>query len=237
MVTAKLSALATRHEVVFLCSVDGAADQAALDELSRTCGLTALGIRAPNSRGRRARVVNKATVLSQAAKEGVPHRVYQAAHRPLRDSLQSLAQSRDFDLVQLDYWHLGLEWIAECPVPSICYVHDLLYERLGRRVVSRRSSQMPGRTAGALDRRLFLRGLRDTELATLSGFTALAAISPRDADQLLVSLPGHRVEALPVGVDTATLHFIEEMARDPQIVLFVGAFRRVAQTRTRFIRS
>ena len=223
VVVAKLGALAARHELVFLCSVSTAADEAALDELSAALGVTAVGVVAPNSRCRRSRVVDKVDVLRQGVRMGVPHRLYQAAHRPLRRSLQALATSRDFDLVHLDYWYLGMEWIAACPVPSVCYVHDLLYERLTRRADVQREVSVPWAIRGALEHALFLRGLRRTELATLAGFAALAAISPRDARELMAALPGHRIAALPAGVDVAALPPIRQEPLELQGVLFVGA--------------
>ena len=192
--------MARGHDVVFVCGVSSEADRESLDQMSRAIGVTGVGITAPNSGGTLHRVAFKLETLLQGVVSGVSHRFYQAAHTPLRRGLAAAAMSGEFDVMQIDYWYLGLDWIARCEIPSVCYVHDLTYQRLARQSEHLRNTSRSGAARALVERFAFQRGLRQSELDTLSGFDALAAISPEEAQELRHTLPGHRVEILPAGV-------------------------------------
>jgi glycosyltransferase involved in cell wall biosynthesis len=218
VVLAKLAALARRHEVVFLCGVATSADRAGLQELAADTGIVVHGVPAPNSGGQTARLTAHLGGVGHGLASGVPIQVFKAGNVPLRRSLAALAGSGDFDLVHTDYWYVARDWIHQCPIPSVCYVHDLMFERVSRGLAFGRPA-----VAGRVRAASFSRGLRRAELRTLAGFDGLAAISPREADVLAAALPRVRVAALPAGVDTARLRSVAEVAAEPHSVLFVGA--------------
>jgi glycosyltransferase involved in cell wall biosynthesis len=217
VVHAKLAAMASRHEVVFACGVATDADRSNLEALAAATGVTVRGVTAPNSRGQAARVWSHASSISQGIAAGVPYRIFKAGNTPLRRELGRMAASGAFDVVHIDYWYVGRGWVESCPIPSVCYVHDLMFERVAR------SEALAGEdAAGRLQRALFSRRLPRTELATLATFDALAAISPREATALAELLPRERVAALPAGVDLAWLGELG-VPEEPLGVLFVGA--------------
>jgi glycosyltransferase involved in cell wall biosynthesis len=218
VVYAKLTAMARQHEVVFLCGVATPADRAGLQELAADLGIVVQGIPAPNSGSQAARLRTHLGGLGHGLVAGVPTQAYKAGNVPLRRSLATLAGSGDFDLVHIDYWYLARDWIHHCPIPSVCYVHDLMFERVSRGLAFGRPA-----VAGRVRAASFSRGLRTAELRTLAGFDGLAAISPREADVLAAVLPAVRVAALPAGVDTALKRSVAEVASEPRSVLFVGA--------------
>jgi polysaccharide biosynthesis protein PslH len=217
VVHAKLAAMASRHEVVFACGVATDADRSNLEALAAATRVTVRGVTAPNSRGQAARVWSHASSVAQGIAAGLPYRTFKAGNAPLRRELSTLAASGAFDVVHIDYWYVGRGWVELCPIPSVCYVHDLMFERVAR------SEALGGANAvGRLQRTLFSRGLRNAELATLAAFDALASISPREAATLAELLPGERVAALPAGVDLARLGELGA-AEEALGVLFVGA--------------
>ena len=174
------------------------------------------------------RVAFKLETLLQGVVSGVSHRFYQAAHTPLRRGLAAAAMSGEFDVMQIDYWYLGLDWIARCEIPSVCYVHDLTYQRLARQSEHLRNTSRSGAARALVERFAFQRGLRQSELDTLSGFDALAAISPEEAQELRHTLPGHRVEILPAGVvvsDSVLAPYTPP--EEAHSVVFVGALGSV----------
>jgi polysaccharide biosynthesis protein PslH len=218
VVHAKLAAMARQHEVVFVCGVATEADRAGLQELATDTGIVVRGIPSPNSAGQVARLKTHVGGLGRGLACGLPPRVFKAGNAPLRQALAALASSGEFDLVHIDYWYVARGWIHTCPVPSVCYVHDLMYEReAGASAVGGPAAVGRARTA------LFSRGLRTAELRTLVGFDGLAAISPREAGMLATALPAVLLAALPAGVDTARLRSVAGVTPERHSVLFVGA--------------
>ncbi len=217
VVHAKLAAMARRHDVVFTCGVATDADRSNLEALAADTGVTVRGVTAPNSRGQAARVWSQASSVARGSRPAYPTGSSRPATRRCGASSGGWRRGGAFDLVHIDYWYVGRGWIESCPIPSVCYVHDLMFDRVAR------SEALAGEdAAGRLQRALFSRGLRRTELATLAAFDALAAISPREAAALAELLPGERVAALPAGVDLAKLGELGA-AEEPLGVLFVGA--------------
>ncbi len=221
VVGAKLEAMARDHEVLFVCGVATEEGRRGLEQLAAATGVSVKGVPTPSSRGNLARIGCHVSSRAQGAITGVPYTVYKSGNAPLRRTLAALAGSGGFDLLQIDYWYLARGWIHDCPIPSVCYVHDLMYERAAREEAMRRHSRWSGRPDARPKRSL--RGLRASELRTLSAFDGLAAISPTEAQKLEALLPAIRVAGLPAGVDLARLKQQSGTEPEPLSVLFVGA--------------
>lgn len=214
VVAAKLIAMSSHHDVTFICGVGGDEDWRNLHAFAARARIRVRGVSAITPRSRTERLKTHVAWLTEAVAARLPRGVVIAGNRRLREALAREAASGRYDLVQLDYWFMGREWVHACPVPSVCYVHDLMFERL-------RGSARVGRLR-------FLRALqsanvRRVELETLAGFDALAAISPAEARRLSELLPSSLVASLPAGVDLQRLRPLGP-PQEHQSAAFVAAF-------------
>ena len=214
VVVAKLDALSQHFDVTFCTGVWNSSQDEALHDLGRHADCEVTGIKALAARGPVPRAGGKILSLAQSALGGVPAARLQVCHPLLRRHLRRLVARQRFDLVQVDYWYMGLGWLPTT-APTVCYAHDLDFMR----VDSAGRSGERVRTSGCRAERL-----KTVELRALGAYRAVAAISPPEAERLRELLPAHvEVAALPAGIDTERLSAIPAPTQGCQRVLFVGA--------------
>jgi GT2 family glycosyltransferase len=152
----------------------------------------------------------------------VPHAVAEFANPDLEWLIHRQIYSRNIDVLQLEYMHLGQYAGAFHQIPSILFEHDVYFQSVGRQL-----HNMPGlkRVQAGFE---YLRALR-YELRLLQKMDRVQVCSVENGRYISEFLPhlSDRIDdGLRAGIDTCRYRF-PGSGRIPNTMLFIGSFRHV----------
>jgi O-antigen biosynthesis protein len=165
----------------------------------------------------------KTTATGNGAGSILPHAVREYANSDLEWLIHRQIQTREIDIVQLEYTPMGQYAGVYRHVVNVLFEHDIYFQSIARGW--KQALGAGGKLKAAVE---YLRALR-YETGVLERMDRIQTCSAANRDYLLSFVPdldGRVQDGLRAGIDTFRYNF-RPAGREPATMLFLGSFRHL----------